>query len=56
MPRLRIELPAELGNVGGNQRRRGENRSRPLGAGLEGADDRTQRVLRWYDCWAKSKR
>lgn len=55
MPQLRIELPTDLGNTGGSRRRHGGNRSRPLGAGLEAADDRTQHVLRWHDCWANNE-
>ena len=57
MPRLQIRLPSELGTAGGGRARThdsGTRRSRPLGGGIEGADDMGQQVLRWHACWAES--
>jgi hypothetical protein len=54
MPRLTITLPDELrrgqqGETGSHDRS-----SRRLGSGIEGADERSQQVVRWLECWANS--
>jgi hypothetical protein len=50
MPRLRISLPEGLRG----EEPRGAESSRPLGAGIEGADEVSQQVDRWLSCWAQS--
>jgi hypothetical protein len=56
MPRLSISLPDELrrDQRGWTGESEGEGSSQPLGSGVEGADERSQRLVRWLDCWANS--
>lgn len=54
MPRLTISLPDELrrDQRNGERESQAERSSRRLGSGLEGADNRSQKLLRWFACWA----
>ena len=56
MPRLTISLPDELrrGQQQGNGQSQTEGSSRQLGSGIEGADEWSQRLVRWLDCWASN--
>ncbi len=51
MPRLTISLPDDLRR---DKPSSSDAASRPLGAGIEGADEVSQQVDRWLSCWAKS--
>jgi len=51
MPRLTISLPDDLRR---DEPRGSDTESRPLGAGIEGADEMSQHFDRWLSCWAKS--
>jgi len=50
MPRLTISLPDDLRREDPS----GADSSRPLGAGIEGADEVSQHFDRWLSCWARS--
>jgi hypothetical protein len=56
MPRLTISLPDELrrGQQQGDTRSQTGRSSRRLGSGIEGADETSQQLIRWLDCWASS--
>ena len=56
MPRLTISLPDELRRDQHGWERQSEidESSRRLESGIDGADERTEQLVRWLDCWANS--